>query len=653
MKKTILACFLTMVFLCTGTLTSCTNPDDYIFDERDTTTMTVRADMARYYDTTAYRVKSDTVMLGDSILFIASITPSKSTRTKSSFWLFDNKFFASEFNVQETITQPGYHEIVFVLIDIFGDSLTDTLHLWVSTYPKIDTANFIPAKSTQGLPSRKPIQFSWDASDNYCNCELYYHFTLTNLIDEENGEMDLIDTIIKTPYFVLDKELKALSLYKWKVQAFNEYKTGSQKTIEADFSTLGNTNESGISGRLETSSDKTIANFDIIVLDASNTPTGIKTSLKKKSGNGLFTIKSLSQGTYKITARSSEAPDYKTDTVTVSVGRSSLVNIGTMLAEDKTAPTITVDVPNDTIDFTEYIDIHIHDGSAESVPTETKVFLGDKQLKTVTETEDGIRIQLQEKHKSWVPQILTIIATDGSNNFTKKTLIIRPSDFWFDINNDTTISEQAEISIFVKDHNPYNFELYTCTINRFDDYRGIIKIDARNLTALSYPISARDFPNAKNNISITLEYDEGIEQTRYWNLTINKAPKMEKETHCLYPCNSYINTSSLFQWNPANDPENDDILYRLIYVRDSNHFYDESKYVYATDFIEHNQVYLQNLPEGALYWWVEAKDSYGGVSTEWEEKAFVMVMSNKTSDTDSTLKNTQSTKSSPEGSINE
>lgn len=626
--KNLLLHFLPL-FLCTALFSACTNSDEYIFDERDSTPITVVAQIAKSFDSTASRTKADTISRGDSIIFVASVSPSNSIRIKNKYWQMDGKYFASEFNVRESINKPGYHEITFVLIDSFGDTLSDTVQLWVTSTPVLKTNDFIPANYTQDLPYNEKIQFVWNAYDSDSICDLHYHFVLTNIYDDEAGEDPMVDTVINKPYFNLDKALQPLSIYRWSVSAYNEYNIASKDSIKGEFSTLGIGNEGAITGKLNVPSQKLYSTFDITVFDLLNNPTGNKASTERSPSNGLFLIKPLKAGTYRIVAQSSKAPDFVSDTIRVEVSAGLISDIQTLKVQDKKAPVISLNGVKDSMDFDDTLRVTIKDGGGDNILANTTVYLDNKQTKSYTETKDGIEIKLNDNERSWTPQVLTIMAEDGSGNTTKKKIIVKPGTFWIDVSSDTTISEQGKVNITVKEHNPYDFEWYKCTINPFDDQKGIVNLETFNANSISYTISGSGFRETVNPISITAEYKNALSQTRIMNVTINRAPVMTYE-NCYSPCNVYTSSTAVFQWHPATDPENDSLLYRVIYVANSDTITDTTKFVYATDYISSTSVILQDLPTGALYWWVEAKDPYGGKSAMWAKKSPIVIFNQNT-----------------------
>lgn len=610
-------------------LGACTDSDNLIFNEDDATAITVNVYMAKSFDSTAAKVKNDTIVHGDSLLFIANVTPSKSIRIRDSYWLLDNKFFASEFNVHDAISLPGAHEVVFVLITYFGDTLSDTLRLWVSSPPILDNKKFIPADESQNIPPLENIQFAWSAYDLDSLCSLHYHFVLTNILDEQDGEPDLIDTIVNTPYFNMDKKLKPLSFYRWSVQAYNEYKIPSTSTITSTFATSGVDDEGGIAGNLKISSENLFADIDLIVLDSDKDPLGIKTVLKKKPTTSLFEIHPIPPGTYYITAQCKKGADYVADTVKATVRPGQVTSIGSINMKDNTPPTIKSISGNDTLDFADTLKFIITDNSVEDVISNTVVYIGNRKVTQYIYEGNKLIVPTTDADLSWIPQFVSVLATDGSGNSISKTFIIRPSVFWFETNGDTTISSQAVLNIFFEDHNPNSYVPQYYKISPAGSVKGTITLDAKVQNSTDFRVDSFSEDGNEHKMISTVTYSNGISQSRSWTITLNDPPIMTYSTHCILPCESYIGTSAAFRWDEAYEPENDPVTYKLYIIRATDEPTTSTEYLYESSDITGTQTYVTGLPEGPIFWWVVAEDPYGGHSAEWDTKGYAIVLNDE------------------------
>lgn len=619
------ALIFALVFTAT-ILDACTDSDNLIFDDEDATSIAVTAYMSRSFDSTAIKVKNDTIVYGDSLLFIANVTPSKSIRIRDSYWLIDNKFFASEFNVHDAIPMPGHHEIVFVLITYFGDTLSDTLNLWISSPPLLDNKKFIPANESQNIPPLENIQFAWHAYDLDSICSLYYHFVLTNILDEQDGEPDLIDTIVDTPYFTVNKALKPLSFYRWSVQAYNEYKIPSAKTITSTFATSGIGDEGGIFGNLKISSENLFADIDLIVLDKDNKPTGVKGVLKKTPTTSLFEINPIPPGYYNVTAQCKKGTDFVADTLKVYVQPGQVTSIGSITMKDTRPPKIQSLSGEDTLDFADTLTFNILDNSVEDIVANTNVYIGNRKVTQCIYEGTRLIVPTSELDRSWIPQLVSIVATDGSGNSNTKSFILRPSIFWFETNNDTTISTQKALKVFFADHNPNSFVPQYFTIAPADNEDEAITVEAQGDHFGEYALTNYSYFKKNQEMVSTVTYTNGISQSRSWTLKLNEPPFMSYATHCILPCESYIGTEAIFKWAEAHDPENDLVTYKLTIIRAVDDSSGAVQVVYTSDYTKSTEISVTDLPEGPIFWWVEAKDTYGGESSIWDTMGYAIVL---------------------------
>ncbi|MBO7414135.1 MAG: hypothetical protein J6U20_10840 [Fibrobacter sp.] len=618
---------LTVMVVSSALFCACTDSDNLVFDDDNTNPISVSAFMARSFDSTAIRVKSDTIIHGDSLLFIANILPSKSIRIRDSYWLMDNKFYASEFNIHDAISLPGEHEIVFVLITYFGDTLTDTLHLWISSPPILDNKKYIPANGSQNIPPQEDMQFAWSAYDIDSLCTLHYHFVLTNLLDEEKSEPDLVDTIVDTPYFNMSRALKPLSQYRWTVQAINEYNVASTTTITSTFTTSGVGDEGAIAGMLRMSSENLYTDIDLIVTSKDDKKNIIKQSIEKTPTTGMFEVKPLAPGKYTITAQCKKGKDYVSNTMQAEVRAGQVTFVGTLYMADKKAPTIRSEAGTDTLDFADSLNFIITDGGAENSIANTTVYIGNRKVSQYITEGQKLIVPTIEGDRTWIPQLITIITTDGSGNSATKSFVLRPSILWFDTNNDTTISRQSQITIFIKDHNPFSFKPSSFKINPNNDVKGTITLEAEGNSSIDFVMSGDAFSGNEHEIVTTVFYMNGVSQSRSWKLKINEPPFMSFERNCIFPCDEYTAPATIFRWEDAEDPEKDSLLYRLNVVLGSDTVTDTTLFYYRSSFVRTTSLVLRGIPEGLLFWWVEAKDPYGGNSNVWRRKAAAYVLS--------------------------
>lgn len=607
------------IFAFLALLCACTNSEGYLYDETTKSEFSVSAKMVTTFDSTKYdsaktTIKSDTILVGDSLIFIANITPSNSVKINNVYWKMDEIILGSDFSMQEEINKPGYHDIVFVLIDCFNDTLSDTLHLWVTKAPIIDTNSFIPQNETYGISPTEPVQFAWNATKTDSSTSLTYRFILKSLIDEQNNLPNIVDTFIDKPYFNYTEPLKPLTPYQWEVQAKSNFGILSKEVIKGTFNTKGANEEAGFYGQLESSSDSALT---LEILATNSDGQVFSTIFEEKNSSEIFILKPLAPGSYKIWARDSSNNEFSSEVINVTLKSNELQNIGKLKISDNEPPKISSLTGEDTLNFNDSLLFKITDGGMENIAKSAKVFLGNTPIETFSINNKTLTVYLDKFNLSWVHQVLTIIAYDNSNNKSEKEFIIRPSLLWFDANNDTTISIQDSLIVFVSDNNPNSFKTDIFVFNLYNDLRSTMYIKTEESKNFQFMVYGNSFHQKEQDVKTTVIYNNGIQQTKNWKITLNQPPSMDYESNCLYPCDIRANTTAEFAWLPATDEENDSLVYRVIYTRDSI-ITDSSKIIYGSNFSPHTSATLRNLPVGDIYWWVEAKDSYGGTSQRWE-----------------------------------
>lgn len=518
MKLVIATLSIILAFL----FSACTDSDEYLHNISDTLNVTVSASMTRSLDSSSRMVKADTIHPDDTLIFLADVTPTKTIKLQKYFWLLDGKDFSSEFSVRKPVVQIGTHRISFSLIDYFGDTLSDTLQLWVGNSPILDSKNFIPSNGSQGIPASENIQFAWHAYDPDSIYSLYYRFVLTDFYGDT-----LTDTLVQKGNFT-QNNLKPLQKYNWKVQAFNELGMESNSTITGSLFTKGTDNKSGLVGKIYNKNIRSSLkqNLDIIVLlldSQKKIVEKVKVQGNTKDST-LFNISSITAGKYQLTLSIPDAPDFVSDTIDIELTSNEVSFANTISFQDSIPPQIEnvsgKDI--DTLNFADTLYFRILDKGGSLSEDRIQVYLENEPLSSFLKT-DLLSVFMPEKAKSWNIRLLNISAMDPSGNTAIRTFYIRPSVFWFDINNDTTIYADEPLQIVFHDRNPYSFTPKTLFLELGQD-NPISEIKLNGKKDYTFSISTKDFTEGDNLIKFGIEYTNGISQwiSRTFTLTNRK-----------------------------------------------------------------------------------------------------------------------------------
>ena len=114
---------------------ACTNGEDYLYDEEQSTFIEVSVEMAYSFDSSSTRMKSDTLTPADTLIFIANILPSKSIKIKRYLWTIDGETLSYDFSFRKNIEKPGQHKIAFFLETYLGDTLSCRYSTYASSSP--------------------------------------------------------------------------------------------------------------------------------------------------------------------------------------------------------------------------------------------------------------------------------------------------------------------------------------------------------------------------------------------------------------------------------------------------------------------------------------------------------------------------------------
>jgi hypothetical protein len=433
------------------TLFACSDSDSLLYDEDDGIYLQVHAEMAITYELDSARVRADTISPLDTLIFIGEITPSRQARYREYYWTIDGKDFANDMNFRKPVTEAGYHEICFVVLDNFGDTLRDTLRLWVVKPPVIDTEHFIPARGTQGLSPQEGISFAWNGYDPDSLTSVKFH-----LIIKEPRRMGqdyrgwylnsdpIMDTILDNPSFIywdnpnFYYRMGNLKYYVWEVYAINEFGLESDTLIQGDFFTGGYGDEGGIQAFVSSTNIRYCSSsyhMALNVLDSNSSPV----AQRNFSADTTFVIVSpLKPGKYKLVANFSDLEDFVPDTTEVIVRPGEVSVADTLIPQDTTPPTNNYLSPEgslsdlDTLDFRDTLKFYFMDKGKN---TYCHLFFNGQKLNydywhvfsNETRTGDTLQITLPATYKSWTYQLLTINAYDYSENQNSRTYVIKPS----------------------------------------------------------------------------------------------------------------------------------------------------------------------------------------------------------------------------------
>lgn len=423
MKKASFLWAFIFALLFAGVFNGCINFDDVAYDNSEQDYIKVQIFTARAFDSTAVRVKADTIRPGDSLVFLADVYPSRAMRNQTSYWNMDGMYFSSEYYFKSTLLYSGRHLLEFYLVDFFGDTLVDSLTVVVANPPILDISSFIPANGSQNFMSTEFISFAWNVSDPDELWNLKHHFTLR---EKSASQKPLVDTILSQPNFTYYGALKALTQYDWFVFVENEVKMVSKDTIRSSLFTQGSQGENAVQGLIKLSAPNINTKATITIKDSSD-----KVVFKKTediiNSNCFFSLKPLLADNYSLTVSINDYSDYKDTSVNINLRNNQVNDLGTIQLEDLIKPTIKSITGSDTLDYADTLKIFVQDNGGEIPQNRYKAQLENTLIIAAKLKNDTLFVPIKELENSWSHRILTITVFDQSENKTTKSFIITPN----------------------------------------------------------------------------------------------------------------------------------------------------------------------------------------------------------------------------------
>ena len=419
----ILRLFKSAVFLgIFAALLACTSSDDYLFDSQNSQQIEVSAVVTRSFDNDAAKSKADTIQPGDSLIFLTSVSPSKSIRNRQYFWTMDGANFASEYSFKKNINEPGVHKIAFIFIDFFGDTLSDTLTVTVASPPIMDTETFIPAAGTQNIDPDSVIRFAWNFDDPDSLWDISFRFIL-----QDAGKDTLVDTLLSQANFTCRKELSPLMKYSWSVSAYNEFGQRSKESLTSSFFTDGKSGQNAVAGTVCIHSDQNKYNFRVTLQDSSQA----ELASFQLSGNPSadFNIHPLGKGKYNLIVSVDSADDFLPDTLHFNLKADQVLELDSIILQDRIPPRIQALNGSDTLDYADTLHFIVYDHGGPIPTTKINVYFEGEYVPNFTLSNDTLHVPFVKESagQNWTSKMIFVGAVDQSNNKVWKTFYLRPN----------------------------------------------------------------------------------------------------------------------------------------------------------------------------------------------------------------------------------
>ncbi|MCF0220666.1 MAG: hypothetical protein HUK19_00080 [Fibrobacter sp.] len=408
-------------------LCSCSQFDDVVFNEGTPQQLAIQAYFSKNLDSNTVGIKSDTIHPGDSIILLTSVYPSKAIRSKEYYWTMDGNFYCFEYNCKRAEYKPGHHQFNFIFVDYFGDTLKDSLDLYIGSVPLLDKRNFIPANNTQYFAPSDFINFAWNVYDPDSMWDMSHHFVLKEAPGYYGNPKVLVDTILHEASFTYLKGFDNLGMYQWSVSVQNELRQKAQDTIRSTFSTRGIRNEAALFGFINHSSSEQTLPFHLWLTNSDGYMVYDDTVFSTKGS--AFVVKPLNPGKYTLYAMAQDYTDFGVDTTKFEIKANQVLTLDTIEMKDTTPPRITAigSYDGESLDYSDTLKFVIKDFGGKVLEKRIKVALDADNISSFHFSNDTLFVSISELKNSWATRIVSITAYDYSSNKAKKSFKVLPS----------------------------------------------------------------------------------------------------------------------------------------------------------------------------------------------------------------------------------
>jgi hypothetical protein len=412
--------FICLSLVLTLILISCNGGDDALFTGSEyAETISIDAHITHSLDSSSQRVKSDTLIPRDSVIFLVSVYPSKAIRLQNYFWKINEKKRGAEFSFRSAFENAGKQTVVFHLVDYYGDTLTDTLIIWVSNPPELNDSVFVPANESQHISSEKGISFIWNASDQDSNDPLKHHFRLFN------NDSSFVDTIVYEPYFHYPYQLPPLHQIFWSVETFDSFNLKAPQKIESTFYTESFSTEDGaVVIPISAKNNSLYEKLDYIITPKENQPLPLYITEKENIflNKGILHLSSLKEGAYEIEVFHSEYNDFKMKPLFFSIIKEEVLVLDSITLTDSIPPIISnLNSSSDTIPIQDSLSFSITDGGIPLTKNNIQVYFDSQLFISWSFSNSVISISIPKEKQNDFLHLLSFKITDFSSNVNKKT----------------------------------------------------------------------------------------------------------------------------------------------------------------------------------------------------------------------------------------
>lgn len=597
--------FCTLLLLA-ALLQSCGQDATWPDNAVPTELVTVEALLYVTVDNTVLAREADTLRPTDTVQLSSGILPSRNIGITEFFWMVDSLKYPQVFSIRTAFPEGGLHRASFHLVDLFGDTLSDTVLVWTST-PPVFSNIAIPSANSWGIePAQGGILFAWECADPDPADRTEFHFIL------QNGNDTLLDTLLYTKALSLGIPLQPLQVYRWTVNAKDAFGMEADSTLtDRLFSTRGTGSEAGLYSKAGLP-----PHADTVPTLLRCSSTASNTAKSSALANTPHLLSPLPAGTYKCWMEAPRWTDLRSDTVTLALASGQIkfardLNFQDTIPPDVKSLSTANPLPLDTV-----LRFLVRDG-APGTP-ELHLYWNGTAYADWARKLDTLVVRVPRNAQLPARQTLSLQAKDLSGNSIWYTWNIAPSSAWIATPRDTLIQSYQSLAIKICNlqfnHAPTEFLWDLQADGTWDDaYTYVTENDSCFGRVIS---SGALGPKVRAGI----RYSNDLLLYNEFQVQVN-APPAGVATLYAPGERTVVNRYTLLSWAPATDPDGDSVFYRIDYAAPGASAWASSPIIADTTLPLLALLASPNTV-GQFSWRVLSMDTRGGISAIYKQGTF-------------------------------
>jgi len=495
-------------------------------------------------------LRADTLKPGDSVFFSSTISPSRNIKMSAIFWKLDSTVRPQISSFRAAFFTGGKHTVSFHVLDAFGDTLSDTVQIWISN-PPVFGPQTLPSTDSWGIPPHVAgTLFAWDCQDPDSEDPTQYHFQLSQ------GSSVLLDTLLNRPNLQLDFPLTALQSYHWTVTALDSYGFAADPSLSQWFSTRGNSDEGGITAQANLPNTAS-AVTPSLHCQSDQSPETLSASVASP-----LTIAPLPPGPYHCWLASSLWSDLRSDTLATTVHPGQMVHLSPLLLADTSPPLVTALDTASPLRYTSPLLFQVKEGAPGALKWSLywngQVFTGWKVQNDTLYVPPPANLSIP------TVQTLSLQVTDANGNSNWYSWEISGSPDWIQSLQDTLIQSSQTLTIPVcKKYGQSLPAIFLWDTRADGNWEEQLPAESGNCLS-----SAFQADQLGPKVRVGIVFNNNLMVTEEFRVTVNRPPAASSKA--VHPfTKTTVGPHQNLVWAKSTDPDGDPVQYLIEYKQGS------------------------------------------------------------------------------------